>query len=96
MRFKNGNVSPEKVLSFIVEHHLQQRKKNGRTREMRLLVSFLSAAIALAELFAHSLPSPRFVFVVVFIVVVVVACSVNSYLDSPALSPLAVVKNGHI
>lgn len=46
--------------------------------------------------FAHSLPSPHFVFVVVFIVVVVVACSVNSYLDSPALSPLAVVKNGHI
>lgn len=63
---------------------------------MRLLVSFPSAAITLTELFSHTLPSPHLVFVVVFIVVVVVACSVNSYLDSPALSPLAVMKNGHI
>lgn len=65
-------------------------------REMRLLVSFSSGTITLSKLFAHSLPSPRFVFVVVFIVVVVVACSVNSYLDSPTLSPLAVMKNDHI
>lgn len=63
---------------------------------MRLLVSFPSAAITLTKLFSHTLPSPHLVFVVVFIVVVVVACSVNSYLDSPALSPLAVMKNGHI
>lgn len=95
MRYKNLNVSLEKVLSFIVKHHLEQRKR-GRARETRLLVSFSSATITLSELFAHSLPSPRFVFVVVFIVVIVVAWSVNSYLDSPALSPLAVMKNGHI
>lgn len=95
MRYNNLNVSQKKELSFIVKHHLKQRKR-GRMREMRLLVSFPSAAITLSEHFAHSLPSPLFVFVVVFIVVVVVACSVNSYLDSPALSPLAVMKNGHI
>lgn len=52
--YKNGNVSPEKVLSFIVKHHLEQRKR-GR---MRLLVAFACAAIALTELFAHSCPHP--------------------------------------